>query len=158
MKESTSPDVGFSNQRYSATGPMGMLRKIVGSFHSMNKSLLILGDLLAIALVTIIGFATHGEANVSFAPRMAALYFPLVISWFLLAPALGLFQREITSTPKQLWRPALAMIFAAPLAAILRGFILNAPVIPIFAAVLASVSAFGMVLWRALYFRLIRNQ
>jgi len=135
-----------------------MLRKVVDSFSIMNKSILILGDLLAIGLVTIIGFATHGEAEVFFLPRMAALYIPLAISWFLLAPALGLFQREITSTPKQLWRPALAMIFVAPLAAVLRGFILNAPVIPIFAAILASVSAFGMVLWRALYFRLIRNQ
>jgi hypothetical protein len=124
----------------------------------MNKSMLVAGDLLAIALVTIIGFATHGEANVSFAPRMAALYFPLSIAWFLIAPALGLFQGEITSNPKQLWRPALAMIFAAPLAAVLRGLILNAPVIPIFAAVLAFVSAFGMVLWRGLYFRLLQSK
>jgi hypothetical protein len=44
------------------------------------------------------------------------------------------------------------MIFAAPFAAILRGFLLNAPIIPIFAAVLAGASALGMVLWRALYF------
>ena len=118
----------------------------------MNNSTLILGDLLAIALVTFIGFATHGEADVSFAPRMAALYVPLSISWFLLASALGLFEGEITSNPKRLWRPALAMIFAAPFAAVLRGFILSAPVIPIFAAVLAATSALGMVVWRALYF------
>ena len=117
-----------------------------------SKSLLILGDLLAIALVTFIGFATHGEADVSFAPRMAALYVPLSISWFLLAPALGLFKGEITSNPKQLWRPALAMIFATPLAAVLRGFLLSAPIIPIFAAVLAGTSALGMVVWRALFF------
>lgn len=124
----------------------------------MNKSILILGDLIAIAILTIIGFATHGEADVSFAPRMAALYFPLSISWFLLASALGLFQAEVASSPKQLWRPALAMIFAAPLAAVLRGFLLNAPVIPIFAAVLALVSALGMVSWRAVYFLLIRQK
>ena len=124
----------------------------------MKKAILVLGDLLAIALVTIIGFATHGEADLSFAPRMAALYFPLSISWFLLAPALGLFQPEVTSSPKQLWRPALAMIFAAPLAAVLRGFLLNAPVIPIFAAVLALVSASGMVSWRAVYFLFIRQK
>lgn len=124
----------------------------------MKKAILVLGDLLAIALVTIIGFATHGEADLSFAPRMAALYFPLSISWFLLAPALGLFQPEVTSSLKQLWRPALAMIFAAPLAAVLRGFLLNAPVIPIFAAVLALVSASGMVSWRAVYFLFIRQK
>ena len=117
----------------------------------MNKSILILGDLFSIALVTIIGFATHGEADVAFLPRMAALFFPLSIAWFGLALSLGLFQRETTSSPKHLWRPALAMIFAAPLAAVLRGFLLNAPIIPIFAAVLAGTSALGMVLWRALY-------
>ncbi len=123
----------------------------------MNKSILILGDLLAIALVTLIGFATHGEADVSFVPRMAALYVPLSISWFLLAPSLGLFERETTSLPKQLWRAAWAMLFAAPLAAVLRGFLLNAPVIPIFAVVLALVSALGMVLWRALHILLMRK-
>ena len=119
----------------------------------MNHYILILGDLLAIALVTFIGFATHGEAELSFLPRMAALFFPLSISWLLLAPALGLFQRQITANSKQLWRPALGMIFAAPLAAVLRGFILNAPIIPIFAAVLAATSALGMVIWRWIWYR-----
>jgi len=112
-----------------------------------SRYLLVIGDILAIAVVTLIGFATHGEADVSFLPRMAALFFPLSISWFLLAPALGLFQRETISNPKQLWRPALAALFAAPLAAVLRGFILNAPIIPIFAVVLSLTSALGMVIW-----------
>lgn len=114
----------------------------------MKTSILILGDILAIAILTFIGFATHDEANLSFLPRMAAFFFPLCISWFLLAPSLGLFQRETTSSPKHLWRAALAAFFAAPLAAVLRGFILNAPIIPIFAAVLAGTSALGMFIWR----------
>lgn len=118
----------------------------------MNINILIIGDLVAIGIVTLIGFATHGETDLSFLPRMAALYVPLSISWLILAPALGLFQPVTTSNSKQLWRPALAMIFAAPFAAVLRGFLLNAPVIPIFAAVLAVASALGMVLWRALYY------
>lgn len=118
----------------------------------MNKYILLLGDILAIAIVTIIGFVTHREAGLSFLPRMAAIFFPLVIAWFLLAPALGLFQREITSDPKLLWRPALTAFFAGPMAAVGRGFLLNAPIIPIFAVVLASTSALGMVIWRAGYF------
>jgi hypothetical protein len=124
----------------------------------MNISIIILGDLLAIALVTLIGFATHGEAELSFLPRMAALFFPLSISWFLLAPSLRLFQSETISNPKQLWRPALAMIFAAPLAAVLRGFILSAPIIPIFAAVLAGTSALGMVIWRLIWYMFVRHK
>jgi hypothetical protein len=120
----------------------------------MTKRLWVLcaGDAVSIAVLTFIGFATHGEAELSFLPRMAALYFPLSISWFLLAPSLGLFTTEKTASLSHLWRPALAMIFSAPLAAVLRGFLLNAPVIPIFAAVLAVTSALGMLIWRALYF------
>jgi hypothetical protein len=120
----------------------------------MKRPLLILGDLITITLITLIGFATHGEADLAFFPRMAALYIPLALAWFLLAPALGLFGRE--TDLRQLWRAALAMIFAASLAAVLRGFILHAPIIPIFAGVLACVSALGMVLWRGLYVLLAR--
>jgi hypothetical protein len=122
----------------------------------MSKRLLILGDILAIALITFIGFATHGEAGLAFLTRIAATYFPLSVSWFLLAPALGLFQQETTSNLKQLWRPVFAALFAAPLAAVLRGLILNAPIIPIFAVVLSATSALGMLLWRGLYFRFNR--
>ena len=129
----------------------------VDSVPIMNKSILILGDLLAIALVTLIGFATHGEAEVSFVPRMAAAFFPLVGSWFLLASFVGLFQDQTVRDPRSLWRPALAAVFAAPLAAVLRGFILNAPVIPIFAAVLAGTSALGMVVWRLIWWGLVRT-
>ena len=123
----------------------------------MNNYILIFGDILAIAILTIVGFATHGETDLSFLPRMAALFFPLCVAWFLLAPALRLFQPEITSNLNQLWRAALAAGFAAPLATVLRGFILNAPIIPIFAAVLAGVAALGMVIWRAVYLLLSRR-
>ena len=61
------------------------------------------------------------------------------------------------SDVKQLWRPVLAMVFAAPLAAVLRGLILNAPIIPIFAVVLAGTSAFAMLVWRWLYFFINRK-
>jgi len=119
----------------------------------MNKYILIIGDILAIALVTFIGFATHGEAGVSFLPRMAAAFFPLVVAWFLLAPWFGLFQDEIVANARQLWRPALTALFAASLAAILRGFILNAPIIPVFVIVLGATTGLGMGIWRGLYLR-----
>jgi hypothetical protein len=115
------------------------------------KKYLILGDILAILIITLIGFATHGEAGISFLPRMAAVFFPLVIAWFMLAPFLGLFEAQSTTDPKQLWRPALAMVFASPLAAVLRGMLLNAPIIPIFAVVLSATSALGMLFWRGIY-------
>ena len=124
---------------------------------TQDRSVLIAGDILAIGFITLIGFATHGETGLSFLPRMAATFFPLVIGWFLLAPRLGLFQDEVIHNARQLWRPALAALFAAPLAAVLRGLMLNTPIIPIFAVVLGVISALGMVVWRALYFLLNRK-
>ena len=124
---------------------------------TQDRSVLIVGDILAIGFITLIGFATHGETGLSFLPRMAATFFPLVIGWFLLAPRLGLFQDEVIHNARQLWRPALAALFAAPLAAVLRGLMLNASIIPIFAVVLAVTSTLGMVVWRALYFLLNRK-
>jgi hypothetical protein len=66
-----------------------------------KKLFLIAGDLLAIALVTAIGFATHGEAGVAFLPRMAAIFLPLSLAWFVLAPSLGLFHQETVASPGQ---------------------------------------------------------
>ena len=130
----------------------------------MNNYILILGDILAVLITTVIGFATHGEVGAGspglqvIFPRMAAMFLPLTIAWFLLSPFLGLFQAEITSDPKQLWRPALAMIFAAPLAAVVRGLLLNAAIIPIFAVVLGVTSALGMLVWRGLYLFVSRKK
>lgn len=112
---------------------------------------LALGDLLAIAIVTIIGFATHGENVLAALPRGAATYLPLCIAWFILAPWFGLFHPETVLDARLLWRPALAMFLAAPLAATLRGLILGAPVLPIFVLVLAATSALGMLVWRSIF-------
>lgn len=114
--------------------------------------ILFAGDSLAIAILTLIGFATHGETELVFLPRMAVVFFPLVTGWFLLAPWLGLFQEEIIHNARQLWPPALAALFAAPFAAVLRGLLLNAAILPIFALVLGAACALGMFIWRASYF------
>jgi hypothetical protein len=121
-----------------------------------SRTLLILGDLLALALVPLIGFATHGETDLSFLPRMAATFFPLCAAWFLLAPWFGLFHAEITSNPRHLWRPALTALFAVPLAATLRAVLLNTIVLPVFVSILGAASALGMVIWRTLYYFFVR--
>ena len=46
-----------------------------------RKWILYAGDTVALAITTFIGFATHGEADLAFLPRMAAAFFPLLISW-----------------------------------------------------------------------------
>lgn len=123
----------------------------------MSKKILYVSDAVAIALVTVAGFAFHGETDLAILPRVLLIFVPLTVAWFILAPWFGLFQPEITSNPKQLWRPALVMLFAAPLAALVRAVILGSMVIPIFANVLTATSALGMVVWRGIYIFIARK-
>ena len=123
----------------------------------MSRKMLVTSDAVAIALVTFAGFAFHGETDASILPRFLLSFVPLTIAWFILAPLLGLYPSETTSKPKHLWRPALAMIFAALLAALLRANILGSMVIPVFANVLAATSALGMVVWRGIVILLNRK-
>lgn len=122
-----------------------------------SKLVLVVGDVIAIALLTFIGFATHGEADVSFLPRMAAAFFPVLVGWFVLAPWFGLFDAQIISSPKMLWRILPAMLAVAPLAVMLRAAILNAAALPLFTLVLGSTNAFGMLVWRALHLFVVKR-
>ena len=118
---------------------------------TQSKWVLVAGDILALAVVTVIGFASHGETEISLVPRMLTTLIPLVVSWFLLTPWLGLFNSQITSNPKQLWRPPLAMLLAAPMTAVLRAAMLDGVALPLFALILGGSAALGMLVWRGLY-------
>ena len=117
----------------------------------MRNYFLILGDILALLLTTLLGFVTHGETDFSFLPRFLAAFVPLTLAWFLLAPWLGLFQREIVLDLKQTWRVALVLLFAAPLAVTVRGALLGSDAKPIFVLVFGVTSAMGLLLWRGSY-------
>jgi len=120
--------------------------------------ILVLGDLLDLALVTVFGFASHGEISSSGA-RMLTTFLPLIISWFLVAPFLGAYDIRRSGEFRQLWRPFYAMVLAAPFAAFLRGVMLgNAPVLPVFVVVLGGVSALAILAWRVIYFLFARGR
>jgi hypothetical protein len=80
-----------------------------------KKTTLILGDILAIAILTVIGFATHGELDFSYLLRMGITFLPVLISWFLAATWLDLFDARVISSPQLFWRILLAMLFCARL-------------------------------------------
>ncbi len=122
-----------------------------GPFTLNKKSILVIGDIIAIAILTVIGFATHGETGTSFLPRMAAVFVPATITWFLLAPWFGLFEKQAIQEIRLFWRIPLAVVFAAPLALVLRGAVLNAPVLPIFVLVFTSTTSLGLLVWRIIY-------
>jgi hypothetical protein len=111
---------------------------------------LILGDILTLAIVTVIGFASHGTAGTA-GTRMLTTFIPLVVAWFLIAPHLKAFDQELVRESRQLWRPLWAMILAAPMAAWLRGLLLGSPILPNFVIILGGVSALAILAWRGLY-------
>ncbi len=123
----------------------------------MSSTALIVGDALALLIVTLIGFASHGEFSLAALPRMAAAFVPLCIGWFLLAPSLGLFDLHMTHTASELWRPAFVMLFAGPFAALIRSMVLGDTVVPSFAVVLTLTSAVALTLWRLIWFLLTRT-
>jgi hypothetical protein len=108
------------------------------------------GDIIALALVTIIGFASHGTADTA-GSRMLTTFIPLIISWFLVAPHLDVFNLDRAKDARQLWRPPWAMILAGPLAAWIRGAWLGSPILPLFVVILGGVSALSLLAWRTLY-------
>lgn len=119
----------------------------------MKKQILILalGDLFALAIITVIGFATHAQSDLSFTPRMLTTFLPISLAWFVTAPWLGLFDPGLARAPRQLWRPALAMLLAAPLTGVLRAAMLGGVVLPLFVLILGGSAALGMLVWRGLW-------
>lgn len=121
-----------------------------------NRFVLIAGDIITLAVVTVIGFASHGTANTAGA-RMLTTFIPLVVAWFLVAPFLNVYKSEYVLDGIQLWRPVWAMVLAAPMAAWLRGVMLSSPVLPIFVVILGGASVAGILIWRALFW-LVANR
>lgn len=118
---------------------------------------LVLGDLATLAVLTVIGFASHGEIGLSYLPRMGVTFASQALGWFALASALGLFDASRAGQARQLWRPALSAFFAAQLTVNLRGLLLGSAVQPVFAIVLGTTSALGMTAWRWLAGWLIKR-
>jgi hypothetical protein len=116
-----------------------------------KKTIRIVGDIIALAILTVIGFATHGETGFSFLPRMGVIYLPMLFGWFVLSPWFGLVDEQVISDAKNLWRILLVMLFIAPLAATLRAALLGAAMLPLFPLILGSSNAIGMIVWRWIY-------
>ena len=115
------------------------------------------GDALTLVLVTLYGFASH-ELLGSAGLRMLSTFGPLLLSWFLVAPHLRVFDLHRASQPRELWRPFWAMVLAGPLAAFLRGMILDAPIIPVFVIVLGGTAALALLAWRVLFLLILRRK
>ena len=118
---------------------------------------LILGDIGALLVVTLLGFYRHNELEPQSSARMLATFVPFSAAWFLIAPWHGLFDPSRALDPRRWWVPALAAVFSAPLGAVLRGVWLSAPVLTVFVGVMAGVMAVVVTAWRLVYLLLVRR-
>lgn len=109
---------------------------------------MILGDLFVIMVLTVVGFASHDELGTA-GWRLLTTFIPISVAWFFSGYFLGVFEIDNTRLLSQLWRPAVAMFFAGPIAVILRGIWLDRPILPIFAVVLTASASLCIVVWRA---------
>ena len=123
----------------------------------VQQIILLAGDMLVLALVTLFGFARHGGLASS-GVRPLTTFIPLVVGWLLVAPFLGVFDPQRAANPRQLWRPFWAMVLAGPMAGWLRGVLLNEPIQPVFVFVLGGISALALLAWRSLYWLVISRK
>ena len=112
--------------------------------------ILFAGDALTLAIVTLFGFASHGTLGTA-GSRMLTTFVPLMVAWLLLGPHLRVFDITLAVNFQQLWRPFWAMILAAPMAALLRGLWLGAPILPVFVLVLGGIAALALLVWRGVF-------
>ena len=117
---------------------------------------LLVGDVIVLGLVTVLGFASHGTVG-SAGGRMLTTYIPLVVSWLLIAPFLGVYNPSLVIELRQLWRPFWAMVLAAPFAAWMRGAILGTAILPVFVVVLGGISALAILAWRFMYWAAVKQ-
>ena len=139
--------MGLSAHRFESSPKVEEKNKFI-----VNKNnILIFGDIITLAIVTWIGFVSHGESDSSYLPRFFAALIPLLIAWFGFIRWVGLLHEEIVIEPKKLLCIPLAMVFAIPLAAFLRGLILNSPIQPMFVIAFYATNTIGMLIWRWIY-------
>lgn len=113
-----------------------------------QKNILIIGDILVIAIIAIIGFASHGTLGAG-GGRMFATLIPFLAAWFASAIPLRAYALD-TTLGRGIWRPIWAVILSAPLGAWLRGVWLQMPVQTTFVLVMIAFLLLGIILWRLL--------
>ena len=114
-----------------------------------RRNWLILGDLLAILAVTMVGFYSHYREISGW--RWLTTFFPVTAAWFVTAPWLGVYRMDLAYKGRELWRPALAAFLSAPMAAWLRGILLNGAISPVFVLVLGLTNLLGFLIWRSVW-------
>lgn len=106
----------------------------------------LLGDWLALFLVTSIGFFSHNQSFQLW--RFLATAIPLCLSWLFCSPWFGLLSSEQSSLRNIWWKVIWAVILSTPLALLVRAFLLGSSVQVSFTLVMIFTSAVALIIWR----------
>lgn len=118
--------------------------------NGLRLTLLIVGDIMVFLIFAILGRRSHGEATgLSAFINVLGTAAPFAIGWFIVAPFLGLFKREISSQPKRMaWKTALAWLIGWPIALLIRSLYLRyAPPVS-FALISLITNMVFLLVWR----------
>jgi hypothetical protein len=107
------------------------------------------GDVTVLALLTFGGFATHLTLDAF--GRMLVTLLASLLAWGVVAPAVGVYRKDVIAEPRSLWRVGWAALLAGPLATFLRGAALDRDIPWVFVVVTILTTAAGLLLWRIAY-------
>lgn len=124
---------------------------------TFSATTLLLGDASVYLIATLLGFASHDTLEAAAWKRMLATFVPFLAAWLALAGWSGIYRSRRPGSLIMVGKAVSATFFAAPMAAVLRGFWLRSPVAPVFVLVMALVSAGLMLLWRGVLWILSRR-
>ena len=98
----------------------------------LQTGILVFGDIVVFLIFAAIGRRSHGEdAGMSAVLQVVTTAVPFLIGWFLVAPFIGAFRRDIMADPlKMARRTALAWLAAWPVAMLLRGLLVDHAIPP----------------------------
>jgi hypothetical protein len=118
------------------------------------QPILLIGDAMAIFAVIFVGLRFH-ETEGTLGSRLLVNFLSFLVAWLLAANTLDLLRPPKSTQWSGLWQLVLAAIFTAPLGAVLRGFALSRPILPIFVLVIFFALLIGLLTWRAIYITLV---
>lgn len=138
----SAPPSNLSNARASSKKEVPYVRQIVS---------LVIGDAMAFLIFALIGRGSHGEATgLAALPQAAGTALPFAAAWFIVAPFVGAFRRDIIARPRAMAiRTVLAWACSWPLAMVFRGIFVDHGVPPLSFALITLLFNTGiLLLWR----------
>jgi len=118
---------------------------------SLHIAVLALGDMLAFLAFAAIGRGSHGEeTGLAAIPQVILTAAPFAIAWFIVAPFVGVYRRELMADPRKMAaRTLLGWVLSWPVAMALRGIFVDHAVPPwTFAVIALVVNAAFLLIWR----------